>query len=75
MLCYARNQQSSVLQMTAAYFAYADNTSKRMVEILHRMGFPVTYKTVRRALSDNVAAILKELKEKCNGSRTYVMIF
>ena len=35
MLCYSRNQQSNVLQMTAGYFAFADNASKRMVEIFH----------------------------------------
>ena len=46
MLCYSRNQQSNVLQMTAGYFAFADNASKRMVEIFHRMGIMVVYETV-----------------------------
>ncbi len=50
MLCYAKNPRSNLLQVIAGYFAYADNTTKRMVKNLHCMGFLVIYKTVRRAL-------------------------
>ncbi|MCJ1346581.1 hypothetical protein MMC31_004799 [Peltigera leucophlebia] len=64
MLCYARNQQSNILQVTAGYFAYTENKTKRMVENLHRMGFLVTYETVRQALQANALAISKELKKK-----------
>ena len=64
MLCYARNQQSNLLQVVLGYLAYADNVTKRMVEILHRIGLTVTYETVRRALHVNAKAVLAELKEK-----------
>ena len=64
MLCYSRNQQSNVLQMIAGYFAFADNVSKCMVEIFHRMGIMVVYETVRRALQFNAVAVLEELKAK-----------
>lgn len=47
ILCYAKNLCSNILQVSVGYFAYTDNISKRMVENLHRMGFLVTYKTVR----------------------------
>lgn len=60
----SRSEQSNVLQMTTGYFAYADNASKRMVEILHRMGLLVTYETVRRALNGNALAVSNELKDK-----------
>ncbi len=61
MLCYIKNQRSNILQVTAGYFAYADNTTKHMIENLHCMGFLVTYKTVRRALQANALVINKEL--------------
>ncbi len=64
MLCYAKNQCSNILQVTAGDFAYADNTTKRIVENLHCMGFLVTYKTVRQALQANALAINKELQKK-----------
>ncbi len=47
MLCYAKNQRSNILQVMAGYFAYADNTTKRMVENLYCIGFLVTYETVK----------------------------
>lgn len=50
MLCYAKNQRLHILQVMEGYFAYADNTTKRMIENLHCMGFLVIYKTVRQAL-------------------------
>ncbi len=64
MLYYAKNQCSNILQITAAYFAYADNTTKRMVENLHCMGFLVIYKTIKQALQANTLAINKELQKK-----------
>lgn len=64
MLSYARNQRSNILQVTTGYFAYAENTTKRMVENLHRMSLLVTYETVRRALQANARAINEELKTK-----------
>ncbi len=47
-----------------SYFAYVDSTTKYMVENLHRMGFLITYETVRRALQANALAINKELQKK-----------
>ncbi len=64
MLCYSKNQHSNILQVTAGYFAYADNTTKCMVENLHCMGFLVIYKTVRQALQANALEINKELQKK-----------
>ena len=64
MLCYARNQQSNILQMATGYLAYADNVPKRTAETLHRMGLLVTSETVRRALSANAKAIRAETQEK-----------
>ena len=64
MLCYAKNQRFNILQVTAGYFAYADNTTKRLVENLHCMGFLVIYKTVKRAFQANALAINKELQKK-----------
>lgn len=72
MLSYAQNHQSNVLQMATGYFAYADNTSKRMVEILHRMGLLVTYETIRRALKENAKAISKQLEDKAWKSRFFL---
>ncbi len=46
------------------YFAYANNTTKRMIENLYRMGFLVIYKTVGQAISANALAIKKELQKK-----------
>lgn len=46
MLYYTRNQRSNILQVTVGYFAYADNTIKRMVENLYCIGFLVTYNTI-----------------------------
>ncbi len=64
MLCYAKNQRSNILQVTASYFAYADNTIKRMIENLYCIGFFVTYETIRRALQANALAINKKLQKK-----------
>lgn len=72
MLCYARNQRSNLFQMTAAYYAYADNTTKRMVETLHRMGFFVAYETIRSALTKNAEAVLAELKKRVWKERFFV---
>lgn len=47
MLYYTKNQLFNILQVTAGYFAYTDNTTKRMVENLYCIGFLVIYKTVR----------------------------
>lgn len=47
ILYYIQNQQSNLLQMTTDYYAYADNTTKRMVENLHYMGLMIIYETVR----------------------------
>lgn len=60
--------------MTAGYFAFADNASKRMVEILHRMGIMVVYETVRRALQVNATAILEELKAKVWEKRFFMSV-
>lgn len=72
LLCYARNKRSNVLQMTMDYFAYADNTTKQMVEIFHRMGLAMTYKTVKRAFINNAIAVLEKLKEKAWCRRFFV---
>ena len=47
MLCYAKNQRFNILQVTAGYFAYVDNRTKRMIENFHYIGFLIIYKTVR----------------------------
>ncbi len=47
MLYYAKNQHFYILQVMAGYFAYINNTTKRIVENLYYMGFLVIYKTVR----------------------------
>lgn len=60
--------------MTAGYFAYAENTSKRMVNTLHRMGLLVTYETLRRSLKNNAQATMQELKQKAWDKR-FVMSF
>ncbi len=39
MLYYTKNQRSNILQVTASYFTYADNTTKRMVKNHHCMAF------------------------------------
>ena len=72
MLCYARNQQSNILQIATGYLAYADNVPKRTAEILHRMGLPVTSETVRKALSANAEAIRAELQEKAWNRRFFI---
>ncbi len=72
MLCYVKNQRSDILQVPAGYFAYVDNTTKRMVENLHYMGFLITYKTVRRALQTNALAINKELQKKAWERRIFL---
>ena len=41
-------------------FVYTDNTTKRMVVNLYRMGILVIYKTVRQVLQANALAINKE---------------
>ena len=64
MLCYSRNQLSNVLQMTADYFAFANNASKRMVKVFHQMGIMVVYETVQRAFQVSATAIIEELKAK-----------
>lgn len=60
------------MQVTAGYFAYADNTIKRMVKNLHCMGFLVIYKTVQRALQANALAITKELQTKAWEQRFFL---
>ncbi len=72
ILCYAKNQHFNILQVTAGYFAYADNTTKRMVENLHRMGFLVIYEIVRWALQANALAINKELQKKAWEQRFFL---
>ena len=53
-------------------FSFADNASKRMVEIFHRIKIMVVYKTVRRALKANATAVLEELKNKAWEKRFFV---
>lgn len=63
MLSYARNERSNILQIVIGYFAFANNATKCMTEILHCMGLQVTYKTVRTILqanADRTAALLQE---------------
>lgn len=72
MLCYARNQQSNILQMITGYYAYADNTTKRMVEVLHRMGLTVVYNTVRLAINANAEAIRGKIKQMAWEQRFFV---
>lgn len=43
MLSYVRYERSNILQVAEGYFAYADITTKRMVEILHCMGLLATW--------------------------------
>ena len=64
ILSYARKQQSNILQITTGYYAYADKTTKRMVEVLHWMGLVLTYKTIQQALQKNADAVAKELQKK-----------
>ncbi len=64
MLYYTKNERSNILQVTVSYFAYADNTTKRIVENLHCMGFLVTYETVRQVFQANILAINKKLQKK-----------
>ena len=46
MMCYARNQQSNLLQIIIDYLAYADNIPKQTAEILHQMGLLMTSETI-----------------------------
>lgn len=72
MLSYARNQQSNILQMTTGYWAFADNATKQMMEILHRMGILVTYETIWEVLRANAEAQVAVLQEKAWTRRFFV---
>lgn len=61
MLYYAKNQYFNILQVMVGYFAYANNTTKYMVENLYCIDFLITYKTVQQALQANALAINKKL--------------
>ena len=61
MMCYARNQQSNLLQVVISYLTYTDNVPKQKAKIFHRMELLITPKTVQKVLSANAAAIRAEL--------------
>ena len=48
--------------MIASYYAFANNASKRMVEIFYWIGIIIIYETVQCAFQANAKAILEELK-------------
>lgn len=63
MLSYARNAWSNILQTAMGYFAFANNATKQMIEILHCMGLLVTYETVRlilQGIAEKTAVLLQE---------------
>lgn len=47
MVSYARNTYSNILQIAIRYFAFANNSTKQIMEILHYLGLQVTYKTIQ----------------------------
>lgn len=51
---------------------YADKVTKRMAEILHRMGLTITYEMVRKTLQVNAKAVLAELREKAWEERFFL---
>lgn len=61
ILCYAKNQHPSILQVMSGYFTYVDNTTKRIIENLYCIGFLVIYKTIKSVLQANPLAINKKL--------------
>ena len=66
IIAYARNKYVNLLQMVTGYFLFAHNVSKRGVEVYHKMGLVVSYKTVWRALIANRQAVLRMLHERVN---------
>lgn len=63
MLSYAHSARSNVLQMVLGYYSFAQNTKKRCVEVLHRLGILVSYETIRVILKVNALAVKTRLKE------------
>lgn len=46
ILYYAKNQYLNIMQFMTAYFTYADNITKCMIENFYYMSFLIIYKTV-----------------------------
>ena len=64
MLSYARNTRSNILQVAMGYFAFADNSTKQIMEILHCLGVQVTYKIIRQILQENANRTSALLQKK-----------
>lgn len=64
ILCYSKNQRFNILQVMVGYFAYADNTTKRIIENLYYKNILVIYKTIQQALQINMLVIDKKLQTK-----------
>ena len=58
--------------MVTGDFSFAHNVSKRRVEVYHKMGLIVLYKTIQRALNANGQAVLRMLCERVNVERFFI---
>ena len=58
--------------MVTGYFSFAHNVSKREVEVYHKMGLVVLYKTVWRALNANGPVLLRMLCERVNVEQFFI---
>ena len=72
MLSYARNMRSNILQIAMGYFAFANNSTKQMIEILHCLGMQVTYETIWQILQENADKTSALLQEKAWSRRSFV---
>ena len=72
IIVYARNKYTNLFQMVTDYFFFAHNVSKRGVEVYHKMGLVVSYKTVWQALNANRQVVLRMLCEKVNVERFFI---
>lgn len=72
MLCYARNERSSMMQRVGGQFAFANNVPKRLVEAYHQMGLIVSYESIRRGLNVNAKAVMDTIVDKIRTSRFFI---
>lgn len=72
MIAYTQNKYTNLLQIVTGYFSFTYNVSKRKVEIYHKMGHIVLYKTVSRALNASRQAMLRMLCEKVNIEQFFI---
>lgn len=72
ILFYAQNKRFNIIQRVDTPFAFANNSSKRFVELFHQIGTFVSYKSLFHGSQTNTNTVIEAILEKTRTHQFFI---